>query len=443
VFLTEDRYKHWEQLIEDKNLDEIKDTYKKNVTAVMLENQEKHQLKQLGESTVHANVTGGVATNGGDAHQATYDPILVNLVRRSAPNLIAFDIAGVQPMSMPTGLIFALRAKYATPQGAEAQFQEADTVHSGNQVNGLTGGAEPPVGGAGAAQSIDPFLNATYGVAMDTRTGELLGSTGNNAWNEMAFSIERTEVVAKTRALKAEYTHELATDLRNVHKLDADAELANILSTEITAEINREMIRRINVAGKNGAQGTTVAGTFDVDVDADGRWSVEKWKGLMYQLELEANQIAKETRRGRGNFIICSSNVASALSIAGLLHNSGGLKDNLVVDDTGNTFAGVLNNRMKVYIDPYAQADYITVGYKGSNQYDAGMYYCPYVPLEMYRAIGEDTFQPKIGFKSRYGIVANPFSTIGAGTDIGTQTGLGNGENQYYRKFLVTNLLPN
>jgi hypothetical protein len=361
-----------------------------------------------------------------------YDPVLISLLRRALPNLMAFDVCGVQPMKAPTGLIFAMKSRYTSQSGTEALgLDEANTSFTG--AGSHAGDADPFAAGLAA------------GTGMSTSDGEAKGSglnsnppVNDNAFPEMAFSIEKVSVEAKTRALKAEYSMELAQDLRAVHGLDAETELANILSAEILAEINREVIRTIYKSAKTGAQhGVASAGTFNLDVDSNGRWSVEKYKGLMVQIEREANAIAKETRRGRGNILICDSDTASALSVAGLLDCNSALKDSLSVDDTGNTFVGVLNGRFKVYIDPFAPLGqhFIVAGFKGANQYDAGLFYCPYVPLQMVRAVDQGSFQPKIGFKTRYGLVANPFanSTVSGA--------LNNGANSYYRKVKVTNLL--
>jgi hypothetical protein len=424
----------WGPILEHSNFAPIKDELRKSTTATILENTEKalredRSAVSLSSLLMEAptNAAGdlgfsGSATAGGPV--AGYDPVLISLVRRSMPNLIAYDIAGVQPMTGPTGLIFAMRSKYGTQGGTEAFYNEADTDFSGNttpaHANALGTGSE------------------TTGVGMRTSRAEALGDGGGTQFAEMAFSIEKVAVEAKSRALKAEYTTELAQDLKAVHGLDAETELANILSSEILVEINREVVRTIYTSAVQGANTTSVAGTFDLDVDANGRWSVEKFKGLMFQIEREANQIAKDTRRGKGNIVICSSDVASALQMAGVLDYTPALNSNaLNVDDTGNTFAGVLNGRFRVYIDPYAGANYLVVGYKGSSAFDAGLFYCPYVPLQMVRAIGENSFQPKIGFKTRYGMVANPFAE-------GATQGLGRiqaNSNRYYRRVLVTNLL--
>ena len=423
MFLSENLQKKWAPVLDHENLPSIKDNYKRAVTAVVLENQEKalrEEKAALFEAT-HANQTGSAID--------TYDPILISLVRRSLPNLMAYDVAGVQPMTGPTGLIFAMKSHYSSQSGTEALFNEADTDFAGT---GTHAGSNP-VSGA-----------YTTGTGVSTSTAEGFGDS--TTLQQMAFSIEKTTVTAKSRALKAEYTVELAQDLKAIHGLDAEAELANILSQEILAEINREVIRTIYKVAKPGAASTATAGTFDLDVDSNGRWSVERFKGLMFQIERDANVIAQETRRGRGNFIVCSSDVAAALAMAGKLDYTPALSgnDGLSSDDTGNTFAGTLNGRYKVFIDPYsantsASSQFVMVGYKGSNAYDAGLFYCPYVPLQMVRAIDPSTFQPKIGFKTRYGMIANPFVTQSDGTtDADTFTA---DRNHYYRLFAVTNLL--
>lgn len=376
------------------------------------------------------NQTGGVQN---------YDPVLISLVRRSMPNLIAYDIAGVQPMTGPTGLIFALTPRYTNQSGTVAFYNEANTAHSTIVAGNTTiGQAANNVGGNSSVVVSGNSSTYNFAGGMPTAQAEALGSVGNTDFAEMAFSIERVSVTAKSRALKAEYSTELAQDLKAVHGLDAETELSTILSAEMLAEINREVIRTVILTASPGSLATTTAGTFDLDVDANGRWSVEKFKGLLFQIELEANAIAKQTRRGKGNILLCSSNVASALMMAGVLDYAPALNANngLNPDDTGNTFIGVLNGRMKVFIDPYAAGDFFVVGYKGPNNYDAGLFYTPYVPLQMVRAIGQDTFQPKIGFKTRYGIVANPLST-GATTGNGS---LVQNANVFYRRSLVTNL---
>jgi hypothetical protein len=408
-------------------LPEIKDSYRKAVTTVILENQEKALREDrgfLGEAAP-TNATGSSVDN--------WDPILISLVRRAMPNLIAYDVAGVQPMTGPTGLIFAMRSRYTNQSGAESMFNEADSDFSGA---GEHDGTNPAV--------LNDAAPTTYtaGTGMTTAAAEALGDSAGNSFAEMAFSIEKQTVTAKSRALKAEYTMELAQDLKAIHGLDAETELANILSSEILNEINREVIRTIYTSAKVGAQTDTAAsGIFDMDVDSNGRWSVEKFKGLMFQVERDANAIAQQTRRGKGNVIICSSDVASALQMAGVLDTSPALNNNLNVDDAGNTFAGVLNGRYKVYIDPYsanaADKQFFVVGYKGTSPYDAGLFYCPYVPLQMVRAVGENTFQPKIGFKTRYGMTANPFAG-GATARGGVITA---NDNVYYRRVQVTNLM--
>jgi hypothetical protein len=420
MYLSEQIESKWEPVLEHADLQPIADPYKKAVTAVVLENQEKALQEEKGimEAT-HANQTGGSVDN--------YDPILISLVRRALPNLMAYDVAGVQPMTGPTGLIFAMKSHYTSQSGTEALFNEADTDFSG----GGTHAGSNPVDGS-----------YTTGAGVATSTAEGFGDS--TTLNEMAFSIEKTTVTAKSRALKAEYTVELAQDLKAIHGLDAESELSNILSQEILAEINREVIRTIYKVAKPGSASTATPGTFDLDVDSNGRWSVERFKGLLFNIERDANVIAQDTRRGKGNFIICSSDVASALAMSGVLDYTPALNTNLNVDDTGNTFAGVLNGRFKVYIDPYsantgAASQFYVAGYKGTSPYDAGIFYCPYVPLQMVRAIDPSTFQPKIGFKTRYGMIANPYVVDGSGnTDGDTFTA---DRNQYYRACKVTNLM--
>ena len=442
MFQTEHLQEKWQPVLEHNDLPEIKDSYRKAVTTVILENQEK-ALKEdrgfLGEAAP-TNATGSSVDN--------WDPILISLVRRAMPNLIAYDVAGVQPMTGPTGLIFAMRSRYKTQTGTEAFYDEAESQFSGAGTKANIPGS---AGTSSAGETNPAVLNDSSPGAytaeggMTTANAELLGdgsTSGFEQFAEMAFSIEKNTVEAKSRALKAEYTMELAQDLKAIHGLDAETELANILSAEILAEINREVVRTIYVTAKKGAANdTATAGIFDMDVDSNGRWSVEKFKGLMFQVERDANAIAIETRRGKGNMIICSSDVASALQMAGVLDYTPALNNNLNVDDAGNTFAGVLNGRYKVYIDPYAanQADkqYYTVGYKGTSPYDAGIFYCPYVPLQMVRAVGENTFQPKIGFKTRYGLTANPFAG-GANVRNGALTA---NDNVYYRRVQVTNIM--
>ena len=421
----------WNPVLNEESAGSITDNHKRSVTAALLENTEQ-ALKE------ERQLTEAAPTNSALGAGSNWDPILISLVRRAAPNMVAYDLAGVQPMSGPTGLIFAMKSRYEGPAGAEALFNEADTRFSGSQAQ-----AASPSGldvtNANDVKTIDSDrLTALGAGGMTTDSAEALGDTTGNAFAEMGFSIEKATVTAKSRALKAEYSLELAQDLKAIHGLDAETELANILSTEILAEMNREVIRTINSQAKSGAQQSNVAvrGIFDMSTDADGRWSVEKFKGLMVQIEREANKIAKETRRGKGNVVMCSSDVASALAAAGMLDYTPAISANLNVDDTGNLFAGVLNGRTKVYIDPYATVDYVTVGYKGTNPYDAGVFYCPYVPLTMMRAVGENNFQPKIGFKTRYGMVSNPFVGGTAANGLAAAK-----SNQYYRIFRVDNIL--
>ena len=434
MFLSENLQEKWSPILEHSDLPKIEDNYKRAVTAVILENQEKAMSEDRAtlEEAAPLNATGSAISN--------WDPILISLVRRAMPNLVAYDICGVQPMTGPTGLIFAMKARYNDDVDAtrdnksEALHNEARSDYSSQAQTTSTTLGSDPIGDPFDTSS--PSYASTTGAGMSTASAESLGDAAGNHFAEMAFTIEKATVTAKSRALKAEYTLELAQDLKAIHGLDAESELANILSSEILAEINREVIRNVNIQAKTGASATAVAGTFNLDVDANGRWSVEKFKGLIFQIEREANVIAKETRRGKGNFILCSSDVASALSMAGVLDYTPALSTSLNVDDTGNTFAGVLNGKVKVYIDPYAGVDYMTVGYRGSNPYDAGLFYCPYVPLQMVRAVGENTFQPKIGFKTRYGMVSNPF--VGATPADGLASA---GTNQYYRKMAVSNIL--
>jgi len=433
----------WAPVLDADEAPKFSDNYRKSVTAAVLENTEKALQEARAQAQYSLNEAAPTNATGGSINN--WDPILISLVRRAMPNLIAYDIASVQPMSGPTGLIFAMKSRYGAQNGTEALFNEADTDYSSSSFNGGTG--TPNNGTHGGTSDSLPGTDANsddvaddfgLGGGMTTAEAEALGDSSTNAFGEMSFSIEKATVTARSRALKAEYTMELAQDLKAIHGLDAEAELANILSSEILAEINREVVRTINSKAKLGCQQAdlTAAGVFDLDTDADGRWSVEKYKGLLVQIEREANTIAKETRRGKGNFIMVSSDVAAALVAAGMLDYTPALSTNLNVDDTGNTFAGVLNGRTKVYIDPYASVNYVTVGYRGTNPYDAGMFYCPYVPLTMVRAVGENTFQPKIGFKTRYGMVANPFVGTAPGNDTGT-----NRANQYYRIFKVNNIL--
>ena len=421
----------WSPVLNHESLPEIKDQYRREVTAVLLENQEREMAKQR-EALFENNITGTLASTSAGGYQAAatdnsgiagYDPIMISLVRRSMPQLIAYDLCGVQPMTQPTGLIFAMKSRYGSPSGDEALFNEADTAFSGAGTHA----------GSNWTSGTD-----TTGTGITTATAEAAGP-----FAKMAFSIEKTSVVAKTRQLQADYSIELAQDLKAVHGLDAEGELSNILSQEIISEINREVVRTIYAVANPGAQvGTATAGTFDLDVDANGRWSVEKFKGLLFQIEREANAIAQNTRRGRGNFILCSSDVASALAMAGVLDYTPALNTNLKVDDSSTTFAGVLNGKYKVYIDPYAanqSADqFFMVGYKGTSAFDAGIFYCPYVPLQMVRAVDPNTFQPKIGFKTRYGLVSNPFVDLDDGSGNSSLTA---DKNFYFRKIKVTNIM--
>ena len=412
--------KKWSPILEHAELPKIQDRQRMQDTAVLLENQERanREERQALMEDAHSNAAGAMPDTGG---VAKYDPVLISLVRRAAPAMIAYDIAGVQPMTQPTGLIFAMKSKYGSQGGTEALFNEADTDFSGKGTH---------AGDPGAAGS-------TTGTGMTTAEGETLGSltgTPGATFNQMAFSIEKTSVVAQTRALKAEYTVELAQDLKSVHGLDAEAELSNILSQEIVNEMNREVMRTVYTSAQVGAQvGTATPGVFDLDVDSNGRWSVEKFKGLMFQIEREANRIYQTTRRGKGNIIIASADVASALAMAGVLDYAPALKTDLNVDEASSTFAGVLNGRYKVYVDPFAAngtaEQFLLVGYKGTSRMDAGIFYCPYVPLQLYRAVDPTTFQPKIAFRTRYGLVSNPFTSLNSGTNI------------YYRKLAVQNLL--
>jgi len=428
MFLSEQLTKKWEPVLNHDGLGQITDKYKRAVTAVVLENQER-ALREERTALFETPANNIAGTGASDIDR--YDPILISLVRRALPNLMAYDVAGVQPMTGPTGLIFAMKSTYTTQAGTEALFNEADTDFAGT---GTHAGSNP-VDGA-----------YTTGTGVATVDAEQLGESGGTDFGQMAFSIEKTTVTAKTRALKAEYTVELAQDLKAIHGLDAEGELSNILSQEILAEINREVIRTIYKVAKTGAASTATAGTFDLDVDSNGRWSVERFKGLLFNIERDANVIAQDTRRGKGNFIICSSDVAAALAMAGMLDTGGALNGSptLQVDDTGNTFVGTLNGRYKVFVDPYsantgAASQFYVVGYKGANAYDAGIFYCPYVPLQMVRAIDPSTFQPKIGFKTRYGMIANPFVTQSNGTTDG-DTFTAN-RNQYFRRVKVTNLM--
>ena len=455
MFNAEQLQEKWAPILNHDGLGEIQDPHKRMVTSVLLENQEK-MLREESEFLGEAAPTN--STTGGTGAISNFDPVLISLIRRSMPNLVAYDLAGVQPMNGPTGLIFAMRSRYAGQGGEEAFYNEADSAFSGqNDGFSLEGGMTQKAVGLGTTnqQGTNPgALDGTFpatadyetynvGNGMTTQNAEALGDAAANEFNEMAFSIEKVTVTAKSRALKAEYSLELAQDLKAIHGLNAEAELANILSTEILAEINREVIRTIyNVAVPGAQANVATGGTFDLDIDSNGRWSVEKFKGLIFQMERDANAIAQQTRRGKGNMILCSADVASALTMAGVLDYPPALNANLNVDDSGNTFAGVLQGKYKVYIDPYAANvaanQYYVVGYKGSSPYDAGLFYCPYVPLQMVRAVGENTFQPKIGFKTRYGMVANPFAR---GASLDNPGVIARNSNRYYRRVKVTNLM--
>ena len=481
MFQSEHLQEKWSPLLDYEGLDPIKDNHRRAVTAVLLENQEKFLKEEQQFSTGlnlmeasptnSANAAGAQGGYGGDATPggpvAGFDPVLISLIRRAMPNLVAYDLAGVQPMSGPTGLIFAMRSRYTSQSGTEALFNEADTSFAGTDAgsdNTITNAFSDVATGIGTTVQrgdnpsvLNPVGTAstntaqyTVGQGMATGDAEALSGTGSDAFNQMAFSIEKVTVTAKSRALKAEYSLELAQDLKAIHGLNAEAELANILSTEILAEINREVIRTIYKVAEQGAvENTASAGIFDLDIDSNGRWSVEKFKGLLFQIERDANAIAQRTRRGKGNMVLCSADVASALTMAGILDYTPALNANLNVDDTGNTFAGTINGKFRVYIDPYSANlaaantatnsgnQYYVVGYKGTSPYDAGLFYCPYVPLQMVRSVGAESFQPKIGFKTRYGIVANPFAE-------GTTVGLGRlqiNSNRYYRRVAVKNLM--
>lgn len=444
----------WASVLDVESLPPITDPSKRAIIAQMLENQHLDCVEQAAGAggyfgpkslleAAPANAMGASSSTAGDGSIDIYDPILISMIRRSMPNLIAYDVVGVQPMTGPVGLIFAMRSRYSTQAGTEALFNEADTDFSATAAgnNAHQSANSEYTAQTGATPALATAGNYTAQGGFDTGFAEALGDDSGNAFQEMAMSIEKISVTAVSRALKAEYTMELAQDLKAIHGLDAENELSNILSAEMLAEINREVIRKINISATVGAQeNTATAGTFDMDVDANGRWSVEKFKGLMFELERESHQIAKATRRGRGNLVLCSSDVASALKMAGVLEYNPQLANNLGVDDTGNTFAGVLNGQFKVYIDPYfastAGVQYATVGYKGASQFDAGIFYCPYVPLQMVRAVGENSFQPKIGFKTRYGLVANPFATTAADGAVNFTD-----KNIYYRRFAISNIM--
>ena len=446
MFQTEHLQEKWQPVLEHPDLPKIEDSYKRAVTTLILENQEKALREDAQYLTEVAPVN---AMSGGQMD--TWDPILISLVRRAMPNLIAYDVCGVQPMTGPTGLIFAMRSSFISQDGAEALMDESFPDISNQNAAGTIGG-----GDVGATETNPAVLNdspsaGTYTSAtgMTLAQSEALGDSGSNAFAQMAFSIEKSTVTAVSRALKAEYTMELAQDLKAIHGLDAETELANILSSEILAEINREVVRSLYVTAVAGAQvNTTTAGIFDLDTDSNGRWSVEKFKGLMFAIERDANAIGQQTRRGKGNMIICSADVASALQMAGVLDYTPALNNSLNVDDTSTTFDGTMNGRFKVYVDPYsanvAASQYYVIGYKGTSPYDAGFFYCPYVPLQMVRAVGENSFQPKIGFKTRYGLAANPFaaaSAVAAGDTVNTDASLDANTNAWYRRVKVTNLM--
>ena len=449
MYNSENLQEKWQPVLNHPDLPEIKDNYKKAVTSIILENQEKAMKEDAAflSEAAPTNSTAGTVNN--------YDPILISLVRRAMPNLIAYDVCSVQPMTGPTGLIFAMKSRFGSSSGTEALFNEPNTGFSNDDAAGdlnstAMTGTNPAVlnnSSAGTYITGGADYGSTTGGGMTTAEGEALGDASGNSFAEMAFSIEKSTVTAKSRALKAEYTMELAQDLKAIHGLDAETELSNILSSEILAEINREVIRTIYVSAKKGASvNTTTAGIFDLDTDSNGRWSVERFKGLMFQVEREANVIAQRTRRGRGNIIICSSDVASALQMAGVLDYAPALNSNLNVDDTGNTFAGVLNGKFRVYVDPYAAnvsaSQYYVIGYKGTSPYDSGLFYCPYVPLQMVRAVGQDSFQPKIGFKTRYGMVQNPFAHSGGDGALDNSGAVAAAsQNLYYRRVKVTNIM--
>jgi len=445
MYLSENIQKKWGAILNHADLPEIKDSYKKTVTAILLENQE-NALRE--ERTMLNELAPANSIGDGTAGVAKYDPIMIGLVRRAMPNLMAYDICGVQPMTGPTGLIFAMRSVYGNTRSAagltEALFNEANTQFSSSSYTNASSGSGTPFNGTHSGN--DPTGTLTTGKGMTTAQAEALGDDSTNAFGQMGFAIDKTTVTARTRALKAEYTLELAQDLKAVHGLDAESELSNILSQEIMFEINREVVRTIYTVAKPGSPATATAGTFNLDVDSNGRWSVERFKGLLFNMERDANHIGQDTRRGKGNFIVCSADVASALAMAGVLDYAPALSTNLNVDDTGNTFAGVLNGRFKVYIDPYSANlgsanQFYVVGYKGTSPYDAGIFYCPYVPLQMVRAVDPNSFQPKIGFKTRYGMIANPYVTTTSNSAAADQDTFTANRNQYYRRTKVTNLM--
>jgi len=455
MFNAENLQEKWAPVLNHEGLQDIKDPYRKSVTAILLENQERALAEERAVLTEAPTNVGPINTpTTGSGAVAGFDPILISLIRRAMPKLIAYDIAGVQPMSGPTGLIFAMRSRYVNQTGNEAFFDEPDAQFSGTKgTSAPTATTEKNPGlindasGGGTTSTNYDLASSKF----STTNLESLGDSDSNAFMEMAFSIDKIAVEAKGRALRADYSVELAQDLKAIHGLDAESELANILSTEILAEINREVVRTVYRGAKPGAQANVAnAGVFDLDVDSNGRWSVEKFKGLLFQIERDANAIAQETRRGKGNIIITSADVASALAMSGVLDYDSGISGAVggigEIDDTGNTFVGTLNGRFKVYIDPYSanvsSDQYYVVGYKGSNAYDAGLFYCPYVPLQMYRAIGQDTFQPRIGFKTRYGMVLNPFAKgLAALSDSDPQAAGNLNANAYYRRVKVANLM--
>lgn len=450
--LNEEILRKWEPLLNVKDLPKISDLNRRNVTAALLENTEK-AIREAGGYAPKSLLEAGVPTNVTGSEIDNYDPVLISMVRRTMPNLMAYDVCGVQPMTGPVGLIFAMRSRYTNQTGAETFYNEVNTAYS-SVLSGANTMGQKHVGSLPGSTSVTANVAEegiyNYGGGMSTAQSEALGASGNTAIPQMSFSIEKVSVTAQSRALKAEYSQEMAQDLKAIHGLDAETELANILSTEILAEINREVIRTIAVTATRGANsGTTTQGIFDLDADSNGRWSVEKFKGLLFQIEREANAIAQQTRRGRGNFIICSSDVASALAMAGVLDYAPALSTGLNVDEASTTFAGILNGKYKVYVDPYtggnnpsgAGLQFFTVGYKGTSAFDAGLFYCPYVPLQLVRAVDPNTFQPKIGFKTRYGLVANPMVDLDDGSTPAADNVLTARSNYYYRITKVTNLM--
>ena len=443
MYLSEQLQDKWSAVLDHGDIPAIKDNYRKSVTAVLLENQEKALREERIAINEAAPVNNSFATGGIDR----YDPILIGLVRRAMPNLMAYDICGVQPMTGPTGLIFAMRSVYGNNRSdsglTEALFNEADTDFSSSGFDSAYAGT-PKNGSHAGNNPVDGTY--TTGGGMSTAQGEQLGDATTNEFGQMSFAIDKTTVTATSRALKAEYTLELAQDLKAVHGLDAESELSNILSQEIMFEINREVVRTIYKVAKPGSPATATAGTFNLDVDSNGRWSVERFKGLLFNIERDANHIGQDTRRGKGNILICSADVASALAMAGVLDYAPALSTDLNVDDTGNTFAGVLNGRFRVYVDPYsanlgAASQFYVVGYKGTSAYDAGLFYCPYVPLQMVRAVDPSSFQPKIGFKTRYGLIANLYVTTSGGSAVADADTFTADRNQYYRRTKVVNLM--